>query len=245
MSSLDTRSPGHAGYSTPDLDGEGVPVQADDAAVHRPPKSKADYVYGVLLDEIRNARIPGGTQLKAGPVAQRLGVSITPVREALRRLEKDRLISYESHHGATVIDLSDDALLEFYHVRAVVEGLGARLAADRITDTQLADLRAIHDEMVADVAAGRRERLGTLSERLHLSIVDIGGPAFLGRQARAIRDSYPVPTGASLWLDDTHTPALLRAHEQILDALAARDGVTAERIMIEHVRIGGEQRATH
>ena len=211
----------------------------------RPPKSKADYVYGVLLDEIHNARIPGGTQLKAGPVAERLGVSITPVREALRRLEKDRLISYQSHHGATVIDLSDEALLEFYHVRAVVEGLGARLAADKITDAQLAELRQLHDAMVADVAVGRRDPLAERSRRLHLSIVDIGGPAFLGRQARAIRDSYPVPTGASLWLDDEHPPALLRAHERILDALGARDGETAERIMIEHVRSGGEHRATH
>jgi DNA-binding GntR family transcriptional regulator len=212
---------------------------------HRPPKSKADYVYAVLLDEIRNARIPGGTQLKAGPVAARLGVSVTPVREALRRLEKDRLISYESHHGATVIDLGDDALLEFYHVRAVIEGLGAKLAADRITDAQLTRLREIHESMVTDVAHDRRDRLGERSQEFHLAIADIGGPAFLGRQARAIRDSYPVPRSASLWLADANAEILLRAHEQILDALAAGDGDTAERIMINHVRAGGEHRATH
>jgi DNA-binding GntR family transcriptional regulator len=221
-------------------------MQSDEqAAVHSPPKSKADYVYGVLLDEIRNARIPGGTQLKAGPVAARLGVSVTPVREALRRLEKDRLISYESHHGATVIDLGDDALLEFYHVRAVIEGLGAKLAADKITDGQLARLREIHESMVADVTHGRRDRLGERSQEFHLAIADIGGPAFLGRQARAIRDSYPVPRSASLWLDDTHAKTLLQAHAQILDALATGDAETAERIMIDHVRAGGEHRTTH
>ncbi|MFD5317482.1 GntR family transcriptional regulator, partial [Streptomyces sp. NPDC127098] len=76
---------------------------------HRQPMSKADYVYEVLRDEIRNARVPGGTQLKAAHLAERLGVSITPVREALRRLEKDRLVSYQSHRGATVIDLTDEA----------------------------------------------------------------------------------------------------------------------------------------
>lgn len=221
-------------------------MQTDEpGAVHRPPKSKADYVYAVLLDEIRNARIPGGTQLKAGPVAERLGVSVTPVREALRRLEKDRLISYQSHHGATVVDLGGDALLEFYHVRAVVEGLGAKLAADRITDGELARLREIHDVMAVDVAQERRDRLGERSQEFHLAIADIGGPAFLGRQARAIRDSYPVPRSASLWLDAVHARDLLRAHEQILDALAARDGATAERIMVEHVRAGGEHRAAH
>jgi DNA-binding GntR family transcriptional regulator len=99
--------------------------------------------------------------------------------------------------------------------------------------------------MVADVEQGRRDRLGERSQEFHLAIADIGGPAFLGRQARAIRDSYPVPSSASLWLDDAHAETLLQAHEHILDALAKRDGDTAERIMIDHVRAGGEHRTTH
>ncbi|MER7011578.1 GntR family transcriptional regulator [Saccharopolyspora sp. NPDC000359] len=204
--------------------------------------SKADYVYSVLLEEIRSAQIPGGTQLKAAPLAKRLGVSITPVREALRRLENDRLVSYQSHHGATVIDLGDDALFEYYNVRAVVEGLGARLAASRISPQQLARLREQHEAMVRDAAAGHRDQLGEQSQQLHLAIADIGGPAFLGRHARAVRNSYPVPTDASLWLDAEHTQHHLDAHEKILDALEAGDGATAERIMIDHVSAAGSYR---
>lgn len=211
--------------------------------MNRPPMSKADYVYDVLLGELRNASIPGGTPLKANSIAQRLGVSITPVREALRRLEKDRLISYESHHGATVIDLGDDALREFYDVRAVVEGLGAKLAAERITAEQLDELRRIHRSMVEDAEQGGHELLGEQSRRFHLLITDIGGPAFLGRQARAIRNSYPVPANASLWLEPERARGHLDAHRRIIDALAARDGATAERIMIEHVRFSGGYRA--
>lgn len=209
---------------------------------NRPPMSKADYVYSVLLQEIRSAQIPGGTQLKAAPLAQRLGVSITPVREALRRLENDRLVSYQSHHGATVIDLSDDALFEYYNVRAVVEGLGARLAADRIGPEQLARLRERHEAMVRDAAEGNRDRLGEQSQELHLAIADIGGPAFLGQHARAVRNSYPVPTDASLWLDAEHTQRHLDAHAELLDALEAGDGERAERIMIDHVRSAGTYR---
>jgi DNA-binding GntR family transcriptional regulator len=205
--------------------------------------SKADYVYSVLLDDIRSARIPGGTALRAGEVAKRLGVSVTPVREALRRLEKDRLISYEAHHGATVVDLGEEALAEYYGLRAVVEGLGARLAAARITAEELAGLRELHAAMAADAAAGRNDRLGAESTRFHLRIVDIGGPAFLGAHARAVRNSVPVPAEASLWLDETRVKAQLEAHEGILAALEAGDGETAERIMIDHVRRAGDHRA--
>nr|SBO97960.1 Transcriptional regulator, GntR family [Nonomuraea gerenzanensis] len=207
--------------------------------------SKADYVYSVLLEEIRTGRIPGGTPLRAGEVAKRLGVSVTPVREALRRLEKDRLISYEAHHGATVVDLGDEALAEYYGVRAVVEGLGARLAAGRITGAELAELRELHASMADNAARGHHDRLGEQSRRFHLRIVDIGGPAFLGAHARSVRNSFPVPAEASLWLDETQVKAQLEAHEAILAALESGDAETAERIMIDHVRRAGEFRQHH
>ncbi|MEZ7123929.1 GntR family transcriptional regulator [Nonomuraea sp. AD125B] len=209
----------------------------------RPPVSKAEYVYNTLLDDIRNARIPGGTALRAGEVARRLGVSVTPVREALRRLEKDHLIRYEAHHGATVVDLGEEALAEYYGLRAVVEGLGARLAAARVTAEELAELRELHAAMVEDAARGRGDRLGEQSLRFHLRIVDIGGPAFLGAHARAVRNSVPVPAEASLWLARDQVQAQLDAHEAILEALAAGDGDAAERVMIEHVRHAGAFRA--
>ncbi|MFI6926941.1 GntR family transcriptional regulator [Nonomuraea spiralis] len=210
-----------------------------------PPMSKADYVYTVLLDEIRGGRIPGGTALRAGAVARRLGVSITPVREALRRLEKDRLISYEAHHGATVIDLGDEALAEYYGLRAVVEGLGARLAAARITEDDLAGLRDLHRAMTADAEQGRHDRLGDQSRHFHLRIVDIGGPAFLGAHARSVRNGVPVPAEASLWLDPEQVRRQLQAHEELLAALEAGDADAAERVMIDHIRQAGEYRKHH
>ncbi|GAB3562010.1 GntR family transcriptional regulator [Amycolatopsis endophytica] len=209
-----------------------------------PPQSKADYVYASLLDDLRNARISGGTPLRATEIAQRLGVSITPVREALRRLENDRLIRYEQNHGATVIDLSAEALVEYYNVRAVVEGLGARLAADHITREQLDSLWARHEQMVADEKAGRYDTLGEQSREFHLAITDIGGPAFLGGHARAVRNSFPVPAHASLWLDPDQARNHLTVHEQLLKALQAGDGAAAERIMIDHVRFSGHYRRT-
>jgi DNA-binding GntR family transcriptional regulator len=210
--------------------------------LQRPPLSKADYVYSVLRDEIRSSKIRAGSNIRAAAVADRLGVSITPVREALRRLETDRLISYEAHHGATVIDLNDAATDEFYGVRAVVEGLGARLAAAAITAEELTELREIHQRMVENAAQGHLEKLGKDSELLHLRICDIGGPAFLGQAARGIRNSYPVPSRASLWLNPELASHHLDAHWKLLEALASRDGDAAEQIMKDHVRSSGDHR---
>ncbi|MEQ3553341.1 GntR family transcriptional regulator [Pseudonocardia nematodicida] len=208
-----------------------------------PPRSKADYVYLSLLDDLRNARIPGGTPLRATEIAERLGVSITPVREALRRLENDRLIRYEQHHGATVVDLSPSALLEYYEVRAAVEGLGARLAAERITDAQKAMLRGIHSRMLEEAAAGRYELLGELSRELHLAITDIGGPSFLGAHARAVRNSFPVPAAASFWLSPEQARDHLAVHERMLAAIEAGDSEAAEQLMVSHVRFAGRYRS--
>lgn len=207
-----------------------------------PPPSKADYVYDVLRREIHESRLPGGTSLRAAAVAARLGVSVTPVREALRRLETDRLVTYAAHRGATVVDLGPDALREFYGVRAAVEGVGARFAAARIDAVGLERLESLHDRMVRDAARGRTARLAALSDELHLAVTDIGGPAFLGAQARAVRTSFPVPRGASLWLDPALREANLTAHAELIDALRDADATRAERVMVAHVTASGRFR---
>lgn len=208
----------------------------------RPPLSKADYVYSTLREEILGSRLPGGSVVRQDEIARRLGVSITPVREALRRLENDRLISYEAHRGATVVELGSGAVRELYRLRAVVEGLAARLAAERITDDELAGLRDLHEQMVADHAAGRLAELGAASERLHLAIADIGGPDFIGGHTRWIRSNHPVPSTASLWLDGAQAATFLQAHDRLLRALADGDGAAAERAMIEHIEYGADRR---
>jgi DNA-binding GntR family transcriptional regulator len=209
------------------------------------PVSKADYVYAVLLEEIRTAQIPGGTALRATAVAARLGVSVTPVREALRRLEKDRLVRYQAHHGATVVDLGDAALEEFYGVRAALEGLGARLAAARVTPAELDGLRALHESMAESLERGEAAGLGELSRDFHLRIADIGGPAFLGQQARAAHNSFPVPPGASLWLEPPLAARQLAAHAAVLRALEEADADAAERVMTAHIRDAGAWRRAH
>ncbi|MDA0564134.1 GntR family transcriptional regulator [Streptomonospora sp. S1-112] len=214
------RTRGSAGATTPA------------APARRPPGSKADYVHEVLRHEILNGELPPGAAIGQEEIAARLGVSITPVREALRRLESDGLISYRAHHGATVSELGSGAAEELYLLRAAVEGLTARLAAARITDDGLAQLRRIHERMRgADAHQAAQD-----SRLFHQTVADIGGPAFLAAHVRSIRQNNPVPPSVSLWNDPDNARLFLDAHERLLEALERRDAEAAERIMAEHIQ---------
>src|SRR5690606_24404151 len=101
------------------------------------PMSRADYVFTNLRSDILTGALAPGTPLLQSEIADSLGVSVTPVREALRRLESAGLVTYELHVGATVTQLGDEALEELYLLRARIEGLAARLAATRWKDDQL------------------------------------------------------------------------------------------------------------
>lgn len=209
----------------------------------RPPGSKADYVHEVLRTEIMSGQLTAGTAVPQDEIARRLGVSITPVREALRRLESEGLISYRSHRGATVSELSHDAARELYLLRGAIEGLCARLAADRITEAQLAGLRDLHDRMRAEHEAGSVENLAEHSRRFHDLIARAGGPAFLAAHLETIWVDNPVPRESSLWHRAEDSARFLAAHGQLIDALAKRDGIRAERLMAEHLEAAGAARS--
>ncbi|MFC3995619.1 GntR family transcriptional regulator [Nocardiopsis sediminis] len=210
---------------------------------HLPPASKADYVHATLRQEILNGALPPGSPIGQEDIATRLGVSITPVREALRRLESDGLISYRAHHGATVSELGADAAEELYLLRAAVEGLTARLAASRITEQQLDGLRVIHERMLAADPHTDGRALAEDSRLFHQTVAEIGGPAFLAAHVASIRQNNPVPLSVSLWNDPGNAQGFLDAHDRLLRALAERDAAAAERIMADHISTGAATRA--
>lgn len=208
----------------------------------RPPGSKADYVHEALRNEIMEGQLSAGTAVPQDEIAKRLNVSITPVREALRRLESEGLISYRTHRGATVSELNQDATGELYLLRSAIEGLCARLAADRVTDGQLASLRDLHERMLEENTTGNPKDLAEHSKQFHDLVARAGGPAFLADHLDTIWQNHPVPAANSLWHDQECVTHFLNAHGELLDALADRDATRAERVMIEHVEFAGQAR---
>ena len=189
-----------------------------------------------------SGQLTAGAAVPQDEIARRLGVSITPVREALRRLESEGLISYRTHRGATVSELSSAAARELYLLRGAIEGLCARLAAARITDDELAALRELHERMLSAHEAGNVDELAEDSRQFHDLIARAGGPAFLADHLSSIWKNHPVPTESSLWNRPEEAERFLEAHGELLDALTERDPARAERVMVGHLELAGVAR---
>ena len=153
----------------------------------------ADRAYAALRAGILDGRYGPGARLGEIEVAAELGLSRTPVREALRRLGSEGLVENLPNRGARVRSWSADDLDESYEVRAVLEGLGARRAAARVTREQLDQLAGLADQMVGvDPSLGHRPpgdfgELAALNAEFHALIVSASGSGSARGDARGRR----------------------------------------------------------
>jgi len=198
----------------------------------------ADQVFAEVRQAIVEGRIPQGSKISEPELARQYGISRGPLREAMRRLESSGLVSRRANVGARVITLSSDQLLEIYHVREALEGMAARLAAQRMSEPEIAALQALvaeHRRQVG-VARGRIrfQREGDLD--FHYCIVR-------GSHNRRLisllcNDLYHLVRMYRCQFGTTRPRAseAQREHDQIADAIAGRDGELAELLMRRHIR---------
>jgi DNA-binding GntR family transcriptional regulator len=115
------------------------------------PTLLTDQVYAVLHEAIISGDLPAGSRLRIRNIAEQVGTSVMPVREAIRRLEEAGLAEREPHKGAVVKGLTLEELLHVYGVRRLLEGEAARLGAERITADDCDRMQAEYDEMEAAI----------------------------------------------------------------------------------------------
>ena len=188
-------------------------------------------VYGRLLAEIRGGTLQPGARLTETEIAARLGVSRTPVREAIRRLESDGLVSHRPRAGAIVRRLDHAETMELYEMRCVLEGTAARLAAGAAGEAKLVELEAINTEMAAATEEGKR---AALNRQFHDALARAARNRFLLRSAGAVSSALMVLGPSTMSLSDRAGDAV-REHAGILAAIRARDGVEAEALMRAHI----------
>lgn len=212
----------------------------------RPPQSKTQYVYEWLRDQIVRGELAPGQPIRQQYVAETLGVSFTPVREAIRQLESAGLVNHSANHGAAVNELSADAIRELYLLRGVMEGLGARLAAGKITDADITDLTGLHEEMLDLLSTGGPDvpgRLASLSREFHGKINEIGGAEIIAPRVQEMWATFPIPRSQTLWSSKPHAQEAVAAHAEILSALRDGDSSRAAALMEHHVADSASFRA--
>ena len=197
-------------------------------------RSVADLAYERIRGLVLSGELAPGTRLGQVELAERLGISRTPVREALRRLGGEGLVEGHSHRGFRVTDLGLDAVLRRLEVRAILEPGIAALAAERRTGRDLDLMRvAIADEEEArDGIEGH-----DASRRFHIALARASGNEEL---VRVIESLWLVEVGRRLLFRRSAEPDWQRTdaseHREVLAAVHERRAADAERLMARHVR---------
>ncbi len=222
------------------------------SAANSPPHSAAERAHAELRRRILDGRLSPGRRLKEADLAADLGLSRTPVREALSRLTVEGLLDFRANVGATVAVWSEQQIELMFRIRSLVEPFAAEIAAPQVTDAEVDELRrlcAVMEEAARRETQADLARLAEANGRLHRLIIDATRSDQLIKLAMLALDA-PL----SLRIFGRYTPAeierSMRHHREIVDALSHRDPAWAASAMRTHIlaSIGvarGSKIATH
>ena len=196
--------------------------------------SLADQVFEQLENDIIQGICPRGTVLTELKLVERLGVSRTPIREALRRLEQERLIA-DTGKGSVILGISVEDVEDIMTIRERVEGIAAHHAARRVTPEDKQELKELMDLQEFYFAREDSEQLRRIDDRFHDAICRMSGRAVimdtlipLNRKTRRYR---------RLAMDDWYrVPRTKQEHVDVYEAILAGNGEAAKRLTEEHIR---------
>ena len=195
----------------------------------------ADSVHATLREGIITGRLQSGDTLVEEQLASRFRVSRTPVREALLRLEAEHLVTRIPRRGLVVRRFSEDEVLEVYTVRTALDRLAAGLAATHALPSELAHLRTINQRLADATEQGNTPLMAELSTQFHEALAEASHNSLLLHFTRQLNDRVR-RFGASTFAHPGRPAIGIAEHEQLLEALDARDVEEAERIALDHNR---------
>ena len=195
--------------------------------------SRGEFVYRALIQAIRKGTLRPGDRIREEEVAQALGVSRTPVREALQLLQTRRLIEMTPGRGVVVMELTKQQVLELYAMREVLEGAAARFAARHASPTEIALLHQLLDEFSA--SAGDAEHLARINHMLHRAIYDAARNVYMQEALANLEDGLSLLQNTTYSIPERHASAD-QEHRAIVAAIERRDMDGAEALSRLHIR---------
>jgi len=200
--------------------------------------------YDALRDGILSRTLPAGSKLVMRDLVEQLGLSPTPINQALAALEREGLVESRPHRGYHVITLEPRDVVDIYTLREVLEGLAMRLAVEQRPTPLAASLKEVHAEQEACCRQGDLARYGDLDLAFHRTVWEASGNERLLRMAEMLMGQVRLLISTSAEVEG-RLPASMAEHERILSHVERRDVANAELVMRLHVRNAGTALLEH
>lgn len=210
------------------------------------PKQVRDWVEEQLREAILSGQFESGTWLRQQHLADELGVSQMPIREALKELAAQGLVEHVPYRGMRVVEFSPDDVVDLYAHRSFLEGRAARAAARHIQPKRVAELRSLQGQMEAHMGPEALDTYRDLNRRFHETIFVASKRPYLIRTLRQMWEAFPTmlwsnfPGVATSSLSDRDL-ADAQEHRAIIAALVRGDADGAEARVREHIDAAGRQ----
>ncbi|HEY8358021.1 MAG TPA: GntR family transcriptional regulator [Ramlibacter sp.] len=204
------------------------------------PRALYEEVAELLRQRIFRRQLEPGSWIDEMKLAEEYGISRTPLREALKVLAAEGLVTMKVRRGAYVTEVSEQDLDEVYHLLALLESDAAAVVAQRATDGELQELRVLHAELEA--AQADREQFFALNERFHMRLLELAGNRWRNQMVADLRKVMKLNRHNSL-LKSGRLQESLQEHRSVMEALLRRDAQAAMQRMQAHFRNGLEAAA--
>ncbi len=199
------------------------------------PRALYEEVAELLRQRIFDRTLEPGSWIDELKLAEEYGISRTPLREALKVLSTEGLVTMKVRRGAYVTEVSETDLADVYHLLGLLESDAAGVVAERATPEQLAELQAIHAELEA--AVDDRELFFAINERFHMRLLAVANNRWRDQMVADLRKVMKLNRHNSL-LKSGRIQESLREHRALMEALVAQDAPVATRRMLEHFQNG-------
>lgn len=190
-------------------------------------------VLAALRADVASGALEPGEQVVQDDLARRYGVSRVPIREALRILEAEGLLTYHPHRGYFVAELSVEDLHEVYRIRELLEAEALRQVVEHVTDADVDDLDDLMGQVEAATRAGDITAIQAANRDFHFAMLELSDRPRLVRMIRLLWDATDAYR-AVYFMDQAHRDRIDAEHQAMVEALRARDAGRLIALASEH-----------
>jgi DNA-binding GntR family transcriptional regulator len=207
------------------------------SALSLSPRALYEEVAELLRQRIFQRELEPGSWIDELKLAEEYGISRTPLREALKVLAAEGLVTMKVRRGAYVTEVSEKDLADVYHLLSLLEADAAGVVAERATEEQRTELQALHAELEA--AIGDRDRFFAINEQFHMRLLEMADNRWRQQMVADLRKVMKLNRHSSLFKSGRIEESLAE-HRAVMTALLAREPDLARQRMAEHFRNGLE-----